>query len=297
MDGNDAKASASRRVRIRVHRRPRKWARRGARALAFAALLCALTDAAHPRSLRALASRAAEKSGAIELRHAACTTRPRAWRVRSLQLALVEETELCWTPSEHIVLLRVPPARAALIPASWASLQWHAVQGNATLRSQGRFAPATAVASDAVVVEYASGCMPAVIMQRALLEAFVAGSPVPALRAPFDIVMHLLRYAQAVIAPRAKGAVQDVHNVSVGAMLGLVSKSAALEVTRGSRRAAEACGRIAARVTSAVDAPLACVRRFAVQVRDRRSAVGTGSAARTESVSSTSRETLVSMLR
>lgn len=167
--------------------------------------------------------------------HAACQFDGSATlRVRALQLGLVGETTICWTPVETVSVLDVPAAHRAVLPASWARVHWEVLSGEGSVSDGNRFSPAivTVNGTGATVLEYASGCMPMLMLQRALLHALVTASPSAVLATPLDIAAHSLHYARGVLLPPLAASF--------------------------------------ARISAVLDAPLAYARRFASRLRSRR---------------------------
>ncbi len=252
-NGADDKAQAlttprgTRRVRVHVHRRPRS--RRLAHVTLFTTavftVIGLLTDLFHPRSfskddLRVLTS-------LESVPHPSCSnTRPSRTQVYTLHGALVSTRLLCWTPVEQIALVEHSgAARDALLPASWASIQWLRVSGDAnlSLASSARFRPARARLADGTVLEYATGFVPALMLQRATMESIAAFSPFPFLSACVDVVGELARYSRAVVTPA---------------------------VSRGVMRTMRCVGRV-------IDAPFRLARQLAQTVRSRRDSLDTPS--------------------
>ena len=234
----------TRRVRVHVHRR-RARSRRLLHVTLFTtaifSIIGLLTDLFHPRSfsnedLRVLTSLEA-------MTHPSCSnTRPARTQVYTSHGALVSTRLLCWTPVEQISLVRHSGApRDALLPAAWASIRWLRVSGDAnlSLESSTRFRPVRVRLADGTVLEYATGFVPALMLQRGAMESLAAFSPFPLLSACIDVVGEWSRYNFAVVTPALRRVTANVWRT----------------------------------VGSVVDAPFRTGRRLAQTVRARRDAV------------------------
>lgn len=252
------------RKRVHVHRRPptrtRRMQRGVVRAVGIFVVVGVLIDMLHPRvitdgHLKLVAAGAG--AGNVSALTAVCgAPRARRARVHSLHTSVVHERLLCWTPVERVALLHFADgARRAMVPASWARVRWTPVNPTHTSVDTRRMLAGTArIQPDSLYVEHTSGFTPALELQRAALQSFVAGTPVPLLASPALIASHMTRYVRAFVFPTlVRAAVRTAHAV----------KSL---VTTGSKDVALSAKGLA----YIVDRPFNVARRFATTVRARR---------------------------
>lgn len=214
-------------------------------------------DVLHPRYIEASHIENAKKDPNA-LSSLCGPQRPRTHRVRSLHTSVVQELVLCWTPKERVALLQFADgARRALLPASWARITLTPLLELHEKAETARFASGTArVPPDSVFVEYANGFTPALELQRAALDAFVSGSPVPLIKAPFTITAHMARYTRYFVLP----SVGRLFKSTFGGVARIIAASSQLS-TQGVRG-----------FVTIIDGPFRTARKMADSVRARREA-------------------------
>lgn len=211
--------------RVRVHRRPRPpvHKRPFIRALSLFVLIGLLTDFLHPSLPSSVLSAARAGDFDTLALHPACRpTSPPIWTALGLHLS-ASATTLCWTPSETLTLLWLPPS-SGILQASWATLSWTPLEGStdsdASARSvslaplagwsAGRFRPLAADTrgEPARIVEHARGFVPARMLQSAILEMAVSGSAWPLVRTPANVARESFRYFARVVFPASLHAIR-----------------------------------------------------------------------------------------
>lgn len=233
--------------RVHVHRRP-KWRKKFFRSFFFAALvfttLGLFLDIFHPRYL----ARDITFDAPICKLPPTVSSRP---RIRSLNAPPFEEKLICWSLVEQKTLIKVPwgsHLKRIMLPASWASLRWYTLPGGNGTAVAKRFMPCYVDSSlfpegTTYAIEYASGFIPALMLQRGLFESLVAFSPEPLLRSVREIVAQFARYTRNLWL---------------------------LELSKKFSRTRTAGVRGAACVANVIDRPFKAARRLAGTVRDRR---------------------------
>lgn len=205
--------------RVHVHRRPKRRSKL-LRYLFLAALVFTtiglFVDIFHPRYLATDVNVDAPICSPPDSQ----ASRP---RIRSLNAPPFDEKLICWSLVEQKALIKVPwglHLKRILIPASWASLRWYTLPGGNGTAIAKRFLPAYVDSSffpeDTIyAIEYASGFIPALMLQRGLFESLVAFSPEPLLRTFREIVVQSIRYTSNLWFPKMSGKLSGARNAGV----------------------------------------------------------------------------------
>lgn len=130
---------------------------------------------------------------------------------------------LYWSPVESLTLVEYPAISApTILPIYWSRTTLHVVSGTLSIAAltpraplKGltvpRFTPVTLHTSSqpALVLEYASGFMPARMLQSAVYAAFVTGDPRVPLKAPSCIAWQMIGYANRQALPQVVNGVSS----------------------------------------------------------------------------------------